>query len=295
MTELHADDYGLFLSQSKRILHCCFHGYLNGTSIIPNGEDLNICLDMLPKQGLSLTIHLNLMQGHCLANSGAIPLLVDQHGIFRVRFMELLFCSLTGNYNEYKMQLKMEITAQIKKLLPFFEKNNNPIRVDGHAHWHMIPVVFDALMETIQECQFPVSYIRLPAEPIGIYLRNIFKIIPFPVINVIKTILLHLLVKRNRRKWDHILSRMDSKIFLGVLLSGCFDLSRMRTILPAAEQFAKANNLDLELLAHPGAVYEPSEIAKITNKNDLHFFTSPARALEIESLMHIRDHESVRQ
>ena len=289
MTELHADDYGLFPSQSKRILHCWSHGYLNGTSIIPNGEDLDVCLDMLPRQGLSLTIHLNLMQGHCLANSSAIPLLVDQNGIFRVRFVELLFCSLTNSYYEYKKQLKMEITAQINRLLPFFELNDMPIRVDGHAHWHMIPVVFDALMETIQECHFPVSYIRLPAEPFGIYLRNIFKIIPFPVINIIKAILLHLLVQRNRKKWGHILSCMDSKVFLGVLLSGCFDLPRMKTILPVAEQFAEANNIDLEILAHPGAVYEPSEIAKITNKNDLHFFTSPARALEIESLMHIRD------
>ena len=292
MTELHADDYGLFQSQSKRILHCWSHGYLNGTSIIPNGEELDACLNMLPKQGLSLTIHLNLMQGHCLANSVSVPLLVDQNGVFKVRFVKLLFCPITGSYNEYKKQLKMEITAQIKKLLPFFEQNNMPLRIDGHAHWHMIPVVFDALMETIQECHFPVSYIRMPAEPIRIYLRNLLKIIPFPVINIIKSFILHLLVQRNRRKWDHVLSRMDSKVFLGVLLSGCFDLSRMRTILPAAEQLARVNNLNIELLAHPGAVYEPSEIAKITNKNDLHFFTSPARALEIESLMHIRDCDS---
>ncbi len=295
MTELHADDYGLFPSQSKRILHCWSHGYLDGTSIFPNGDDLDFCLEMLPKQGLSLTIHLNLMQGHCLANSSAIPLLVDQNGIFRVRFVKLLLCPLTGSYIEYKNQLKLEIGAQINRLYPFFEQNNIPIRIDGHAHWHVIPVVFDALMETIQEFDFPVSYIRLPAEPTGIYLKNLLKIIPFPVINIIKTILLHLLVHRNRRKWGHFLSRMDSKVFLGVLLSGCFDLSRMRTILPAAEKYAKANNLNLELLAHPGAVYEPSEIAKITNKNDLHFFTSPARALEIESLMHIRDHDPVMQ
>ncbi len=289
MTELHADDYGLFAKQSERILKCWSHGFLNGTSIFPNSDNLQACLNMLPKQGLSLTIHLNLTQGRCLANPDKIPLLVSQNGIFRIPFTKLLFCSFTGKYSRYKEQLKYEISAQIQRLKPFFEQNNIPLRIDGHCHWHMIPVVFDALMETIQECHYPVSYIRLPAEPIGIYLKNIFRIIPFPVVNIIKVLLLHLLVRRNSTKWGHILSTMESKIFLGVFLSGCFDLSRMKAILPAAEQYAKEKNLNLELLAHPGGVFEPSDIAKITNKNDFLFFTSSSRNQEIESFMHIRE------
>ena len=67
MTEFHADDYGLFLEQSKRILECYEHGVLNGTSIISNGPELNECLRVLPEKGMQLSVHLNLMQGQCLA------------------------------------------------------------------------------------------------------------------------------------------------------------------------------------------------------------------------------------
>ncbi len=292
MTEFHADDFGLFTEQSLQILRCWEHGFLNGTSVFPNGDDLQSCLALLPDHGISLTIHLNLMQGHCLANPDDIPLLVDRNGFFKVHFSNLLFCSLLGNYHNYKKQLKIELTSQIKKLMPFFQQNNMPLRIDGHAHWHMIPVVFDALMESIRDERFRVTYIRFPSEPIKVYIKNLFRIIPFPFINIIKTLLLRVLARRNMRRWAHMLSQMESKVFLGVLLSGCFDLHRMQAVLPDAEHHAASLGQGLELLAHPGSVHNPSDIIKITNKNDLLFFTSPARSLEAESLMHICDDNS---
>jgi hypothetical protein len=80
---------------------------------------------------------------------------------------------------------------------------------------------------------------------------------------------------------------MEKHVFLGVLLSGCFDLRRMLALLPDAEALAEKRGCGLELLAHPGAVLEEEDIARITNENDRRFFTSPARAVEAESLMHI--------
>ena len=46
MTEFHADDYGLFPAQSRRILECCTGGALNGTSLLPNSPWLEDCLAM---------------------------------------------------------------------------------------------------------------------------------------------------------------------------------------------------------------------------------------------------------
>ena len=74
MTEFHADDYGLFLEQSEHILECYHHGALNGTSVIANGPELEDCLRKLPKTGMLLSVHLNLMQGTCLAPAEEIPL-----------------------------------------------------------------------------------------------------------------------------------------------------------------------------------------------------------------------------
>ena len=289
MTEFHADDYGLFTAQSKRILQCKETGALNGISIIPNGDELADCPSLLPDTGLSLTVHLNLMQGHCLAEPSSVSLLTDQNGVFSVGFCELLFCSLFGKRDVYKRQLKRELSAQILALLPLFLKKNLPIRIDGHAHWHMIPVVFDALMEVIRDEKIPVSYIRIPAEPASVYMKNFFRILPFPPINIIKSILLSILAQINRHRWKEMLGHMEEHIFLGVLLSGCFDLRRMKAVLPDAESMAEKLCRGLELLVHPGAVLEAEDIARVTSENDRRFFTSSARQAESEALMRIQE------
>ena len=288
MIEFHADDYGLFLAQSKRILACAENGRLNGISIFPNGEELNRCLALLPKADLSWTVHLNLMQGKCLAPKTAVPLLVDSEGIFSIGFGQLLFCTLSGNRKAYKHQLKTELSSQIHVLLPLFQEAGMPLRIDGHAHWHMIPVVFDALMEVIQEEQLPVTYIRIPSEPLSVYLKNLFHILPIPPINIVKALLLRVLAQRNVHRWQTVLKRMDQKIFLGVLFSGCFDLKRMQAVLPTAEQLAENRNCGLELLFHPGSVQEPEDLAMVTNRNDRQFFTNAARAVEASCLMNNR-------
>ena len=287
MTEFHADDFGLFTTQSKRILQCREPGALNGISIFPNGDELTECLTFLTDNHLALTIHLNLMQGHSLADPCLVPLLTDQKGVFSVGFGELLFCSLSGKRDAYKQQLKRELSAQIRALLPVFQEKNLPLRIDGHAHWHMIPVVFDALMEVIRDEMLPVSYIRIPAEPASVYLKHFFRLLPFPPVNIIKSLLLSILSYVNRKRWKSLLSRMEARVFLGVLLSGCFDLRRMRAVLPDAEALARKRGCGLELLAHPGAVHEESDLIRTTNRNDRLFFTSPARSQEAEAFLHI--------
>ena len=280
MTEFHADDYGLFLEQSERILECFEHGVLNGTSIISNGPELDECLKILPEKGMRFTVHLNLMQGQCLAPASEVPLLADERGQFHVSFSKLLFSGFTGNRESYKQQIKAEYRAQIRKLRPLFEQTGQALRIDGHAHWHVVPVAFDALMEVIGEDDLPVAYIRLPDEPMTLYLRYLFRLMPFPVINIVKMLLLKLLVFRDQRKWKERLQQMEQKLFLGVMLSGHFDYRRMKTLVPAAEALAAGKGIGLEILAHPGSVRLEKNLKEITNQDDYLFFTSPAREEE---------------
>lgn len=292
MTEFHADDYGLFLEQSERILVCFEHGVLNGTSIISNGPELDECLKELPDEGMQLTVHLNLMQGQCLAPAEEVPLLADETGRFCVTFAQLLFAGLSGKREAYKRQIKMEYRAQIRKLLPLFQRNGQKLRIDGHAHWHVVPVAFDALMEVIGEEGLPVTYIRLPDEPLHLYLRHLFQLMPFPAINIVKALLLKLLVSRDRRTWKDRLQRMEQKLFLGVMLSGHFDYRRMKAILPAAEAMAAEKGSDLEILAHPGSVHLKENLANVTNQDDYRFFTSPAREEEGKAFLMLKQTEA---
>lgn len=291
MTEFHADDYGLFPAQSGRILACHEDGVLNGTSIMPNSPRLDECLAMLPEAGLGLAVHLNLMEGHCVAPKEQLPLLVDTEGIFCVSFSTLLFCPLTGRYREYYEQLKIELAAQIRALLPALEARGEHLRLDGHAHWHMLPVVFDALMAVIAEEELPVSYIRIPREPIGLLLRHFPAILPFHPINIVKSLLLYVLAGRNLRRHGPALSRMEKRLFLGVLFSGRFDYGKICLILPDAEREAARRGWGLEILAHPGAVYEEEDIRALTNRDDLAFLTSPDRTVEAEGLKRLKERE----
>ena len=287
MTEFHADDYGLFPAQSRRILQCFTEGALNGVSLMPNSPCLEDCLAMLPEKGLALTVHLNLMEGRAVAPKEELPHLVDGEGVFRVSFAALLFARLTGRYGVYRRELKRELSAQIHALLPAFQRRGAALRLDGHAHWHMLPVVFDALMDLIREEELPVRYIRIPREPLGLLARRLFSVLPFHPINIVKSLLLHALAGRNLRRYREALSGMERKLFLGVLFSGRFDYPKLSRLLPALEAEAERRGWGLELLLHPGAVYEEEDIRALTNCCDRKFLTSPDRMAEAETLRRI--------
>ena len=292
MTEFHADDYGLFPTQTGRILDCYEKGALNGVSLMPNSPFLAECLDMLPEKGIALTVHLNLMEGRAVAPKEELPHLVDGEGVFRVSFASLLFCRLSGHYRESFRELKRELSAQIHALLPVFQVRGELLRLDGHAHWHMLPIVFDALMEVLEEEKLPVRYIRIPREPLWLLVRRLPAILPFHPINIVKTLLLHLLAGRNLRRHRKALAGMERKLFLGVLFSGRFDYGKICLLLPALEAEADRRGWGLELLCHPGAVYEEEDVRLLTNRDDLRFLTSPDRMVEAEALRKLGKREA---
>jgi len=144
----------------------------------------------------------------------------------------------------------------------------------------------------IGEDGLPVTYIRLPDEPLHLYLRHLFQLMPFPAINIVKALLLKLLVSRDRRTWKDRLQRMEQKLFLGVMLSGHFDYRRMKAILPAAEAMAAEKGIGLEILAHPGSVHLKENLANVTNQDDYRFFTSPAREEEGKAFLMLKQTEA---
>lgn len=276
--EFHADDYGMFLTQSQRILECHTHGRLNGISIMPNGEDLTASMALLgPEQkNMAMTVHLSLWSGKGLSRE---PLLTDEKGNLRCSFGKLLLMSYLPGREELRRQLKMELRAQIQAVAACLEPEK-PLRLDGHAHYHMVPVVFDALMDVIREDKLDVSYIRMPREKISLYWRHRKQLHVFPPINLVKVAILNLLVWRNTRKYREELSHMERKLFLGVFLSGRMYRENVEPLLPDALALAEKRGWGLEILAHPGGVYEPEDIARITAQDDVHFLTSPYREKE---------------
>lgn len=281
--EYHADDYGLCPAQSREILDCYTNGRLNAVSIMPNSPYLAECMEIFrPCKGkLKVAVHLNFLEGHCLCVPEQMDHLADAQGAFCSSFGKLLLAGVSFKRNEYCQQLREEIRAQIHAVQQYLTPGV-PLRIDGHAHWHMLPVVFDSLMQVLQEEKLPVEYIRFPSEQLSIYLQDRKKISGFTAINLVKVLVLNVLAARNRRKYRNYLSPMEKRLFLGVALSGNMTLENVKAILSSAIHKAEEKSLGIELLAHPGGVYFPEDIAQLTHPDDVKFLTSEGRKKEKE-------------
>ena len=282
--EFHADDYGLFPAQSQEILDCYKSGCLNAISIMPNSPYLSKCMDMLQSYigKIKVAVHLNFMEGRCLSDPKQVYHLVDDQGIFHASFGKHLLADFLPGREEYRQQLYREICAQICKVKEYLPPGM-PLRIDGHAHYHMLPSVFDSLIQVIQTEGWSVEYIRFPRENWSVYfgLKNLENM---KLINIIKVIVLNLLVARNRRKHNKYLADLEQRIFIGVALSGAMTKQNVSSFLPKAIQTAKKKALGIELLAHPGGVYKSKDISQLTHPDDIAFLTSSFRGKEKEML-----------
>lgn len=282
MLEYHADDFGLFPIQSQRIMDCYHNGKLNGVSVMPNSDYLPECMELLhPAQNeIAVTVHLNVIEGRSLCVPDEVSLLTDRTGTFRASFASLLLHSYLPGRKAYQEQLKKEIRAQIYSVKAFLDQDA-PLRIDGHAHYHMLPVVFDALMDVIREENLNVSYIRIPREYPSLYLRHWKELRDFSPINLAKVLILNILAVRNKKKHREFMNSLEQTVFLGVFLSGRMYRENVEPILPDALRLAKKLNRGIEILAHPGGVYEKEDIAKLTNADDLTFLTCDFRRKEV--------------
>ena len=96
--------------------------------------------------GLSIGLHLNLVEGPCCADPTTIPLLVDERGMFRNDFVRLLMMSAGPQRRDLAAQTEIECETQIERFLQLFPEMRDGMRIDSHQHVHAIPLVFDALL-----------------------------------------------------------------------------------------------------------------------------------------------------
>jgi len=279
--EYHADDFGLFLAQSQEILDCYRNGCLNGISIMPNSPYLKECMDLLDKNNnIKIAIHLNFMEGKCLSSPSKVSLLVDEKGTFSSSFGKLLFHSFLPGKARYRKQLKEEIFLQIKTASSYLK--NRPLRIDGHAHYHMIPIIFDTLIEVLREENMEVEYIRIPCENLKLYLHNYKNLDKISCVNIVKVITLNILAARNLWKHRKYLSSMRNQLFIGVMFSGNMNLKNVQMLLSDAIKISSKGKYGIEILAHPGGVYKETDIAQLTHPDDIKFLTSKQRKKEKE-------------
>ena len=290
MIEYHADDYGMFKTQSQHIIDCYHNGALNGISIMPNSPYLAECMDAIKdiKKKLFVTVHINFVEGQPLTGAKASKL-IDKDGNFNIGFAKLLFIGFVPVLRRiYYRQIRREVEAQILACRQYM--NGDKFRLDGHVHYHMLPLIFDAMMEVIEQNNLEVSYIRFPREDLNVYRKVSGKLKGIKLINVIKVLVLNTLAARNERKYNETLRRLgvEKKFFMGVMLSGHMFYDNVKECIPvAADGLADKGLSDMEILFHPGDVTDLTEVSQITSKDDLDFLNinSANRHKEAEALV----------
>ncbi len=306
----HADDYGANKEISQQILDCCKNGgALNSLSVLPNSPDLEECMELLApyRERLEISVHLNLAEGPSAADPRQIPWLVDRRGMFSISFLKVLLLSFTGRRRELKRQIRIEMEAQIGRMLPYV----NTLRIDSHQHYHMIPIVLESILEVVgaggavrrrkkagassgrpavkdgrESKKMPeIEFIRIPAEPVLPFLKQPAFYRTYRPVNLVKQAVLRILYRMDRK----LLAPYQEKsaVFFGILLSGSMDLKRVETLLPDFRRIADKRGIPLEVLCHPGGVKDARTLMDSENRDCASFYTAPGRRAEKDMLLHI--------
>lgn len=302
--EVHADDYGISLHASKDILSCIKAGKLDSISVITNmsaydeaAKELVYEMSSLEKRPL-LTVHLNFLEGHCCANVEDVPHLVNEKGYFSIGWGTLFKWNFSTQKETIKRELKAEVKAQTKRFLQYFSECG-PLRFDGHQHTQMIPLVYNALLEVIQEEAYEVSYIRVTREPMRAYLKAFSLWTSYKPINWVKNVLLNLLATGLELKLNkmNLAFERDShgelrdtvpcrRMYLwGVVMSGCMNEQRVHKLLGNMTKQAKNRNRHLEILFHPGSLVSEEMGEEFCDLGANKFHLSKNRSIEFEAVM----------
>lgn len=295
IVELHADDYAISPHSSEDILACLRAGKLDGISVLTNmscyeeyAKKYQQECAAWPKRPL-LSVHLNFMEGHCVAPTEQVPHLVDERGYFKIGWGTLFLWNYSPKkFLQIKKELKAEIQAQTERFRSYFGKDI-ALRFDGHQHTQMIPIVYWALLEVIVEQHYPTEYIRITKEPILPYLKNMGLWGTYRPINWIKNLILNIFapgmertIEKNHPSWQQ---EMQPMLLWGVLMSGHMDEKRVKRLWPAMEAYAQRKKRHLEILFHPGTVLEEELKEEFSNKDANLFHISEGRRQEYEALM----------
>jgi len=250
-----ADDLGLTRGITDGILAARDHGCLSGTSVIAGGDAFDYAIEQWRRRpGFALTAHLNLMEGRPLAPPGEVAALLDGNGEMGLSFVALLALSLRlrgAERERLRVQIRTELDAQIGRVSAAAGAGWQA-RVDGHQHYHMIPIVLEALLELHERWNF--SYVRTLEEPLFV-VPQLRRALPnYLGANLAKHAILRPLARRARAE----LTRRGiphCRWFVGLLFSGNMTIEPVRAaIAHLARREARGRKEAglVELLLHPG-------------------------------------------
>ncbi|WP_370631035.1 ChbG/HpnK family deacetylase [Synechococcus sp. MU1617] len=205
---LHADDLGLAEGVDAAIIDLAQSGRLQGASLLVHGpsaaDAIEAWRDLADPP--PLTLHLCLTEGHRLAKCPDLP----------SGFGTLLLASLLPwQRRRIAPQLRMVLQQQISRYRQL--TGLSQIRLDGHQHIHLVPLVLDVVLDLAPSES--ITWVRTTREPLpeGLSLRLWWRslqtggLIKWLVLQLLSGLAIHRLRRAGLETNQH---------FAGVLFSG---------------------------------------------------------------------------
>lgn len=286
--DIHADDYGVSLNGAEDILECLREGALDSISVIPNMSCFDKCVERYFQEKENflkeplITVHLNIMDGRPILPKEEVPDLVDKDGFFKLTWGKLFLLNYSFGKKKrcVKEQLKKEFLAQTEAVQKAFGLKE--IRLDSHQHPHMIPFVFNILMELCDEQKGKVTFVRVAKEPLLPFLLQLSLYSTYSPANLVKNLLLNFYavgaIKKLKKRG------LSYELMWGLIMSGNMDEKRIRKLLPVMERVAKKKGKKLEILFHPGRMLESERTDEYRKEGFYKFYCSENRWEEKRSV-----------
>ncbi len=283
----HSDDYGINLESSKYILDCHEQGALNSLAILSNSPNFESCCELLTpyiKSGdIDISVHLNLVEGKSLSDADKLSILTDKDGYFCCSFESLLMKSVSSKRNQLRQEIKEELSLQIQRVQDAFPDAR--LALDSHQHFHMIPLVFEVVLEIIREKSLSIRYVRVSGEPLMPFITTPSVWRHISPINIVKNLLLNLFSLCNDPKLREM--GLSTNIFWGLMFSGNMNLTIVSALMDKFKKIADRKELPLEVLSHPCPIPRTEDCLDPRKDGFVAFYTSKGRHDEATMLKQI--------
>jgi len=285
----HSDDIGATMNVTEDILAAWKSGYIDGFSILANGEaidKINKELKTFEQLSAKISTHLNLSEGNSLLRGNEVDLLVDKKGHFVHSFVSLLIhwiFSSTSAKNKLLNQIYLEWKSQIE-IIGKLIAPRKIWQIDSHTHIHMLPFLFPIACRLAEENN--INIVRISDEPFYYvnFLRD-FTSRQF-LINISKNLILKLFsISAKKMIRNHGLTQPPK--IIGILYSGMMCYSSIHLGILNAK---KRNIKELDVIVHIGRGHLDNSSRWQNTKHFARFYLSENRAHELKELVRFQKH-----
>jgi hopanoid biosynthesis associated protein HpnK len=257
---INADDFGLSPGINRGIIDAHRRGVVTSASLMATGDAFDDAIALsLAHPGLSVGVHLTLVEGAPVSPPADVPSLVGRDGRFPRSLGAFLRSWLSGRVRPEDMA--REFDAQVEKVLG---RGVAVDKLDSHMHLHVLPGVLPSVLATAR--RHGIKAIRRPVEQLRYHreLPGLLTLATRAALSTIAVIQSRGIAKSRLRSPDH---------FAGLAESGALTTRGLKRFL------RDLGSGVTEIMTHPG-YHDPvldrwPESRRYRREGELHALLSP--------------------